>query len=186
MNSQVRLNSKEKYDILFTKYFPLDVKSVTFRWFPTLPIFLGIVALSSFAIFNYQKSSSSVVSSTLYALRTSERARQLLGDEIYFKDRIPWIKGEMNQMHGRINISFKVKGSKGTGTMTFRSFRPGPKQLFETEEWSLVLDGEDGKKIDLLDGEDPFRAIPGAHMLSEDEELDIASGLRQSTVRRAA
>jgi hypothetical protein len=34
--------------------------------------------------FNYQKSSSSIVNSTLYALRTSPRAREILGDEIYF------------------------------------------------------------------------------------------------------
>ena len=42
-------------------------------------------------IFNYQKSSSSVVNSTLYALRTSTKAREVLGDEIYFAQKIPWI-----------------------------------------------------------------------------------------------
>lgn len=75
-------------------------------------------------IFNYQKSSSSVVHSTLYALRTSPRAREVLGDEIYFAQQIPWISGEMNQLHGRIDISFWVKGTKAQGKMRFRSIRP--------------------------------------------------------------
>jgi cytochrome c oxidase assembly factor 1 len=75
-------------------------------------------------IFNYQKSSSSIVNSTLYALRTSPRAREILGDEIYFAQQIPWISGEMNQLHGRIDISFWVKGTKSQGKMKFRSIRP--------------------------------------------------------------
>ncbi len=93
-----------------------------FRWSRTMPIFLTLVAIASVSIFSYQKLSSPVVSSTLYALRTSTRAREYLGDEIYFKQQIPWIGGEMNQLHGRINIHFAVKGTKNTGVMTFASF----------------------------------------------------------------
>lgn len=77
------------------------------------------------AIFNYQKSSSSVVSSTLYALRTNPRARELLGDEIYFANSIPWIWGELNQLHGRIDIEFAVKGKRQGGVMKFKSERKG-------------------------------------------------------------
>jgi cytochrome c oxidase assembly factor 1 len=94
------------------------------RWIKTLPIFVVVVGAAMLGIFNYQKSSSSVVSSTLYALRTSPRAREILGDEIYFAQKIPWISGEMNQLHGRIDISFWVKGTKGQGKMRFRSIRP--------------------------------------------------------------
>ncbi|KAF4217887.1 hypothetical protein CNMCM8980_008205 [Aspergillus fumigatiaffinis] len=94
------------------------------RWVKTLPIFVVVVGAAMLGIFNYQKSSSSVVSSTLYALRTSPRAREILGDEIYFAQKIPWISGEMNQLHGRIDISFWVKGTKGQGKMRFRSIRP--------------------------------------------------------------
>ncbi|MCJ1440048.1 MAG: hypothetical protein MMC23_000530 [Stictis urceolatum] len=126
------------------------------RWLKTLPIFLAIVGVSSLAIFNYQKSSSSVVNSTLYALRTSPEAREILGDEIYFRDRFPWIWGELNQLHGRIDIGFGVKGKKGRGFMKFRSARKGRMAFFETQEWSLET--EDGTKVDLLKVEtDPFR-----------------------------
>ena len=50
--------------------------------------------------------------------------REVLGDEVYFASKIPWIAGEMNQMQGRIDISFWVKGTKGVkGKMRFRSVR---------------------------------------------------------------
>ncbi|CRK41536.1 hypothetical protein BN1723_015925 [Verticillium longisporum] len=112
-----------------------DLASTTFRWSRSFPIFVVIVAVSSLAIFNYQKSSSPVVSSTLYALRVSPKARELLGDEVYFKHQIPWISGEMNQLHGRIDIAFSVKGSRSEAVMRFASYRLSHKGMFETTEW---------------------------------------------------
>jgi hypothetical protein len=103
-----------------------ELPSVTtsrFRWYLTLPIFGAIMLVSTLAIFNYQKTSSSVVSSTLYSLRTNAKAREILGDEIYFASKIPWISGELNQLHGRIDISFWVKGTRGKGLMRFKSVR---------------------------------------------------------------
>ena len=99
------------------------IQSASRRWLRTVPIFLAILATSTLAIFNYQKASSSVVNSTLYALRTNPKARELLGDEIYFASKMPWIWGEMNQLHGRINIHFMVKGTRQHGTMRFKSER---------------------------------------------------------------
>ena len=63
----------------------------------------------------------------------------------------------MNQLHGRINIEFTVKGNKKSGIMRFKSYRPTRVGMFETTEWSLETD--DGKVIDLLDGSDPFQAL---------------------------
>lgn len=123
----------------------------------TAPLFLAILVSCTLAIFNYQKSSSSVVSSTMYALRTSPKAREYLGDEIYFAHKMPWIWGQMNQLHGKINIHFKVKGNSNVGTMRFTSFRPTRMGMFETTEWSLET--TDGRKIDLLDGSDPFQVL---------------------------
>jgi cytochrome c oxidase assembly factor 1 len=100
-----------------------DISTGGYRWLRTLPIFAVIMIGSALAIFNYQKTSSSVVNSTLYALRTNPDAREILGDEIYFASQIPWISGELNQLHGRIDISFWVKGTKGKGLMRFKSVR---------------------------------------------------------------
>lgn len=151
---------------------------MTFRWRTTFPIFLVIVGLSSLAIFNYQKLSSPTVASTLYALRTSNRAREYLGDEIYFAQQIPWISGTLNQLRGQIDIRFKVKGTKNEGVMRFVSFRPGPKAMFETTEWSLET--KSGETIDLLDagGGDPFRVLEGGAFLDEDEVERKGRGFR--------
>ncbi|KAI0025647.1 cytochrome oxidase complex assembly protein 1-domain-containing protein [Xylariomycetidae sp. FL0641] len=148
----------------------------TFRWSRTLPLFFLVIAAASVAIFNYQKLSSPVVASTLYSLRTNARARALLGDEIYFKHQIPWIRGEMNQLHGRIDIAFPVRGSRGEAVMRFASFRPGARALFETTEWSLTT--PDGRTLDLLDGEDddPFKGIVGLGM--DEEERAAAADTR--------
>ncbi|EED23647.1 conserved hypothetical protein [Talaromyces stipitatus ATCC 10500] len=127
-----------------------------FRWVRTLPIFAVLVGAAMFGIFNYQKSSSSVVSSTLYALRTSKQAREILGDEIYFAHKIPWISGTMDQLHGKIDISYWVKGTRSQGKMRFKSVRPDRMSYFRTEEWSLET--EDGKVIQLLEpDQDPFK-----------------------------
>ena len=112
---------------------PLPVSTFR-RWATTLPLFLAIIAASSAAIFNYQKSSSSVVGSTLYSLRTSQQAREILGDEIYFRDRFPWIWGELNQLHGRIDIGYGVKGTKGSGYMRFKSLRDG-RMGYVSQQW---------------------------------------------------
>jgi cytochrome c oxidase assembly factor 1 len=96
----------------------------------------------------------------------------------------------MNQLQGRIDISFKVKGTKSGGVMKFASFRPSPRGMFETSEWSLVTD--DGVVIDLLEEGDPFKVMTGAAALDavdaeaaavaaveEDEAAAVARGFRK-------
>ncbi|KAF1814464.1 DUF1783-domain-containing protein [Eremomyces bilateralis CBS 781.70] len=127
------------------------------RFLRTLPLFALAVGASTLAIFNYQKLSSSTVSSTLYALRVNDEAREILGDEIFYASKIPWIWGSIDQLHGRIDIQFSVKGTKGRGWMRFRSERKTRMGYFETLEWSLKLD--DGRIVDFLhpDQPDPFQ-----------------------------
>ena len=135
-----------------------DLPAPTSIWLKTLPIFILIVTFSSLAIFNYEKSSSSTVNSILYALRTNIHARQLLGDEIYFASKVPWISGQLSPMQGTINISFWVKGTKGAAKTKFVALkRRGG--FFETVEWSLRT--EDGREVQLLEREgtrDPLEA----------------------------
>jgi cytochrome c oxidase assembly factor 1 len=144
------------------------------HWRRTLPLFGACLVVASLAIFNYQKLSSPVTAGTLYALRMSPKAREYLGDNIYFNAQIPWIRGGMNQVQGKIDISFKVKGTKGTGTMRFVSHRPTARGVFETTEWTLET--SDGRKIDLLEEGDPFKAMVG--LAEDDEEVEVR-GYRQ-------
>ena len=83
---------------------------------------------------------------------------------------MPWIWGEMNQLHGRIDITFEVKGKKNSGTMRFTSHRPTRRGMFITTEWSLEM--KDGTKIDLLDAGDPFEGIE----LDADEIKTVGRG----------
>ncbi|KAK3321453.1 cytochrome oxidase complex assembly protein 1-domain-containing protein [Cercophora scortea] len=154
-----------------------DVEANTFRWSRTLPIFLVICAVSAVAIFNYQKLSSPVVTSTLYALRTNKKAREYLGDEVYFQNQIPYISGEMNQLRGRISIEYAVKGTRNTGVMRFASHRPTARGMFETTEWSLTT--SDGRVIDLLEGDDPFKGIVGGNEPDDFDEEEAARGFRK-------
>ncbi|KAJ4324426.1 cytochrome oxidase assembly protein 1 [Neodidymelliopsis sp. IMI 364377] len=125
----------------------------------TFPIFVIAMTVSVLVFFNYQKQESSVVTSTLYALRTNPMVREELGDEIYFASKYPWISGEINQVHGRIDISFNVKGTKRQGKVRLRCKRKGRGGLYSTQEWSLTMD--DGRKFELYDPKgdaiDPFQ-----------------------------
>ena len=55
----------------------------------------------------------------------------------------------MNQVHGRIDVSFWVSGTKGKGKTRFVSRRLKRGGFFETLEWSLIM--EDGTTVQLLD-----------------------------------
>ncbi|KAJ4294548.1 cytochrome oxidase assembly protein 1 [Kalmusia sp. IMI 367209] len=130
----------------------------------TLPIFIISMTIATLAFFNYQKCESSVVTSTLYALRTNPAVREQLGDEIYFASKYPWISGEINQVHGRIDIRFWVKGTRKQGEVRLRCKRRGKSGLYVTREWSLTL--EDGTRMELYDPEgnaiDPFAGLDPA------------------------
>ncbi|KAH0844541.1 hypothetical protein AYO21_08569 [Fonsecaea monophora] len=132
-------------------------------WLKTLPVFIVLVTLASLAIFNYEKSSSSTVNSILYALRTNRHARELLGDEIYFASKVPWISGELSPMQGTIDISFWVKGTRGTAKTKFVSLRRNSRGgFFETLEWSLQT--EDGTVVQLLDKEGTRDPLEGQRL----------------------
>jgi hypothetical protein len=104
---------------LFSRTDPTKTKTYVI----TIPIFILLCSSAAYGIFNYQKASSSVVSSSLYSLRTHPRAREVLGDEIGFSQKFPIIHGELNQFHGNIDISYSVKGSRGNGIVRFKSSR---------------------------------------------------------------
>lgn len=146
-------------------------------WVKTLPLFAALLTISALGIFNYQKLSSSTVASILYALRTNPRVREALGGEIYFRDRVPWIRGTVNQVKGVIDIGFGVKGKTGKGYVRFRSFRKGRRGFFETEEWSLEL--EDGRVLQLLENEatDPMAATPRTVTTDTGRESRLADNM---------
>ena len=146
-------------------------------WAKTFPLFVILITVASLGIFNYQKSSSSVVSSILYALRTNDKVREALGGEIYFRDRVPWIWGKLNQLQGIIDIGFGVKGKQGSGFVRFKSRRKDRMGFYETSEWSLEL--EDGTLLQLLEQESKNPLLSTREVPQVDPRLDDA-GVRQT------
>jgi len=110
----------------------------------------AIVGASAVAIFNYQKLNHSVVDSCMYALRTNAVAREKLGNEIYFRDRIPWIGGTIDSLHGEVDVTFGVKGTRARGVLRFRCTRPKGEEFFQTDIWTLTM--ESGEVVDLMEG----------------------------------
>lgn len=106
-----------------------------------------LMGVSAALMFNYEKMSSPVVTTTLHFLRRSAIIRDVLGDEIDFKTAYPWISGELNQVKGAVNIKFDVKGSKHWGTIRLVADRKSRRDEFLIHEWSLEVEG---KKYDLL------------------------------------
>lgn len=100
---------------------PLSSIENPFRIWRHLPLVAIVMVVGGAAIFNYEKLNHSVVSSSLYALRVHPTAQEVLGGEIYFANRIPWIRGSIDPMHGVIDVSFGVKGTKDRGKMRFRA-----------------------------------------------------------------
>lgn len=105
--------------------------------------FVTVVTVSFILIVNYEKTASPIIGSTLHFLRRSDKVKQLLGNHVDFQNKIfPWVWGELNQVKGRINISFKIQGDNGkVGTVILIADRPNKRTPLTIHQWSVVVDG---------------------------------------------
>lgn len=97
------------------------------------------VTLACVVIFNYEKTRSPIINSTLYLLRMSDEATALLGDNIDFKSLWPWISGTLNTVSGDIDVTFDVKGSQQVGTLRLKASRTSRTQPFDVHEFTLAV-----------------------------------------------
>lgn len=105
----------------------------------------GIGVIVSLAIiFNYEKTRSPIINSTLYFLRRSSVAKEELGEGINFASSWPWISGELNTVKGRIDIEFQVKGTKQNGTLKLKAERESKQVGFQVDHFVLVCDNKQG------------------------------------------
>ncbi|KAG7191324.1 uncharacterized protein KQ657_003565 [Scheffersomyces spartinae] len=103
---------------------------------------IGVTILCGI-IFNYEKTRSPIINSTMYFLRRSAVAKDQLGDHIDFKTSWPWIWGKLNTVQGDINIHFDVKGDKGLGELRLKAHRESSRHPFIIEQFVLAKDGID-------------------------------------------
>ncbi|KAI5900776.1 DUF1783-domain-containing protein, partial [Schizophyllum commune H4-8] len=81
---------------------------------------VGVVGWAVFFTYvtNQEKVTSSVVQQMLRSMKSSEELHEYMGDAIrpvpeWWLNGDPWIHGRVNQINGSIDLSFKIKGSKG-------------------------------------------------------------------------
>lgn len=108
--------------------------------------FAGGVSALSFGIFNYEKMSSPIMNATMYSLRRSTEARDLLGSTITFSGLIPWVWGEVNTMKGNVDCTTQLSGDKANAQMILKAKR-GSDGTFNMIQWQLI---NEDKTVDLL------------------------------------
>ncbi|GAA5920052.1 hypothetical protein JCM1841_000403 [Sporobolomyces salmonicolor] len=121
------------------------------------PLYLALFALAALAwaaflayATNAERANSSVVRSLAFQLRSWPAVREFLGDGVRIDPVVAdfvRIKGNINMLAGRIDVQFRVRGSKAGGTASFTSIRRGKQGRFEVLRWKITRD--DGAVLDL-------------------------------------
>jgi len=117
----------------------------------------GVVGVSAWATFyayatNQEKLSSSVVRQLMETIRASPELRDVLGDAIrpepvWWLNGDPWINGSISLMQGNVDLSFRLKGHKGSGTLYFTSIRKAKGEPFTILRFKVIAD--DGTVVNL-------------------------------------
>ncbi|KAJ3732963.1 cytochrome oxidase complex assembly protein 1-domain-containing protein [Lentinula guzmanii] len=125
-----------------------DLPRLQKTW-PTIIAFaiIGVAGWTAFLTYvtNQEKISSSVVKQIMRELREDEEMRAVLGDAIrmqgeWWLNGDPRIIGSISTMQGNIDVSFRIKGSKGSGTVYFTSIRREKGVPFEILRFKVIAD----------------------------------------------
>ncbi|KAI0672835.1 DUF1783-domain-containing protein [Trametes maxima] len=118
---------------------------------------LGAIGVGAWAVFmvfvtNQEKLSSSVMQQVMNTIRESPELRDVLGEAIrpepvWWMNGDPWISGAIHMPGGNIDLSFRVKGHKGAGTLYFTSIRREKGQPFQILRFKIIAD--DGTEVNI-------------------------------------
>lgn len=125
---------------------------------------LGAGAVSLWAAFliytaNQERLSASIVRQCILKTKRSQNPEliETLGDGITLEPvwwmlNQPWVNGQINMPKGQIDVSLRVVGSKGAGTLYFTSIRREKGAPFTILRFKVITD--DGRTIHLDPKED--------------------------------
>jgi len=132
-----------------------DLPKIQKRW-PFILAFAA-VGVSGWAAFlfvamNQERLSSSVVRQVLQTAREDKALQEALGDAIRFEpawylNGDPWINGSVNLPQGNVDVSFRLKGHRGSGTLYFTSIRKAKGEAFTPLRFRVICD--DGRVINI-------------------------------------
>ncbi|KAH8117320.1 cytochrome oxidase complex assembly protein 1-domain-containing protein [Phellopilus nigrolimitatus] len=125
-----------------------DLPIVTSPWMGLLAFgFVGVAGWGAFIKYttNQERLASSVVRQILQNLRESDLVRETLGEGVrpeptWYLNGDPWIDGTINMLQGNVDITLRVKGSKGAGTLYFTSIRKEKGQPFTLIRFKIICD----------------------------------------------
>ncbi|KAF5387025.1 hypothetical protein D9615_002060 [Tricholomella constricta] len=118
------------------------------RW-PVLvgAVVFGIAGWAAFMAYvtNQEKISSSVVRQIMRSVREDSQLREVLGVAIrpqpeWWLNGDPMINGRISQLQGNVDVSFRIKGSKGAGTLYFTSIRKDKGLPFTILRFKVICD----------------------------------------------
>ncbi|KAG7087646.1 hypothetical protein E1B28_013594 [Marasmius oreades] len=130
-----------------------DLPRLPRRW-PFVVAFslLGLTGWAGFmtVVTNQEKITSSVFKQVMRTIRNDSKVYEMLGDAIrpqseWWLNGDPNIKGQISTMQGNVDMSFRVKGSKGSGTVYFTSIRREKGVPFTILRFKVI--GDDGSVI---------------------------------------
>jgi len=93
---------------------------------------------------NQEKLLSFVVRQIIRTAKDNKEFREMLGKAIrpqpeWWLNGDPWIEGSINVPQGNVDVSFRLKGHKGSGTLYFTSVRKAKGEPFTIRASSLFL-----------------------------------------------
>ncbi|KAJ8075106.1 cytochrome oxidase assembly protein 1 [Marasmius tenuissimus] len=133
------------------------------RELPRLPrrwpfvVAFGLVGVAGWGVFmtivtNQEKITSSVFKQVMRTVRSDPGVREVLGEAIrpqaeWWLNGDPDIQGQISTMQGNVDMSFRIKGSKGSGTLYFTSIRREKGVPFTILRFKVIAD--DGTVINI-------------------------------------
>ncbi|WVR03878.1 hypothetical protein IAU60_000877 [Kwoniella sp. DSM 27419] len=106
---------------------------------------------------NQERLASSVLRQVTFQLRNSKEVIALLGEHIKLQENWwalgqPWISGTINLMQGRVDLSFRIRGDRGAGTVYFTSIRPQEKGAWRIVRYKIIADDGEVLRLEDLEG----------------------------------
>ncbi|KAJ7458187.1 cytochrome oxidase complex assembly protein 1-domain-containing protein [Mycena latifolia] len=116
---------------------------------------LGVGCWAAFFgyVTNETKATSSVVKQILRTTAKDSNLRQVLGDDVvpqpeWWLNGRPQIRGELNQLQGNVDLSMRLQGSRGAGTLHFTSVRKARGIPYEILRFRVIADNGTVVEVD--------------------------------------
>ncbi|KAG8998856.1 hypothetical protein FRB95_014522 [Tulasnella sp. JGI-2019a] len=139
------------------KFATRELPVITTRWPLFVTIGAGVVSLwAGFLLYttNQERLATSVIRQCILKLKRTQNlelieslGQPIVLEPVWWMLNEPWVTGQINMPRGHIDVSIRITGSKGAGTLYFTSVRREKGAPFSTLRFKVITD--DGKTIHL-------------------------------------